>query len=84
MLPLALAPPACVSCLAEGLLLAAIPRLQVPCPCVQGGAISGFFARNVGMLRSRMLADHRFLFKLFVEVAIDAGGPGSLAAHTAP
>eukprot|EP00891_Asterochloris_glomerata_P001862 jgi/Astpho2/1862/fgenesh1_pg.00038_%23_28_t len=40
---------------------------------LQGGAISGFFARNVGMLRNRMLADHRFLFKLFVEVAIDAG-----------
>ncbi len=55
--------------------LSLLPCLQVSCLCVQGGAISGFFARNVGMLRNRMLADHRFLFKLFVEVAIDAGGP---------
>ncbi|KAK9823760.1 hypothetical protein WJX72_005247 [[Myrmecia] bisecta] len=40
---------------------------------LQAGLLAGFFARALPAIRDRLLSDHRFLFKVFVEVLIDSG-----------
>lgn len=41
--------------------------------CLQAGLLTGFFSRAVPAVRNRLLLDPRFLFKVGVEVGIDAG-----------
>lgn len=40
---------------------------------MQAGLFTGFFSRALPIVRNRLLLDPRFLFKVGVEVAIDAG-----------
>ena len=41
--------------------------------CLQAGFLTGFFSRALPAVRNRLLLDPRFLFKVGVEVGIDAG-----------
>jgi hypothetical protein len=39
---------------------------------VQGGLVAGFLSRTFPAVRDRLISDPRYLYKVFIELAIDS------------